>query len=91
MRTLLLALLLALQVTQEPPEPYEGQRNHAPPPDGWYCMGQNYELTVPPAHVCACERMCDDETGQIHEDRNCTVWCHASHCHCDVSNKTACK
>lgn len=87
MKIALLLIALLLQTA----EPYPGQSNHAEPPKDWYCANQNYELTVPPAHVCGCERMCDSETGEIREDRTCTVWCHADHCHCQVSNQQACR
>lgn len=91
MRLLLALLTATLVLAQQPDEPYPGQRNHQEPPKDWYCMGQNYELSVPPAHVCACERMCDTETGQLHEDQKCTVYCHHDHCHCQIANHQACK
>lgn len=87
MKYLLVAILL---VWQAPEEPYPGQGHHAEPPAGWFCVHQNFELSVPPAHVCNCERTCD-ENGTIHEDQECTVFCHADHCHCDMSNRSACK
>ena len=74
-----LALLLAVQ---EPSEPYPGQGSHQKPPEGWFCQHQNTDLSIPPAHVCVCERACDPETGLTTEDRSCTVYCHRSHCHC---------
>jgi len=77
----LLALLGGLVLAQQPQEPYPGQREHARPPDGWFCEHQNYELSVPPAHVCGCERV-KDENGVIHEDKECSTWCYMDHCHC---------
>jgi hypothetical protein len=53
-------------------------------------MHQNFELSVPPDHACTCERSCDEQTGQVVEDKQCKVWCHADHCSCDMSNKKAC-
>lgn len=87
---LLLGVLLAAALMAQQSEPYEGQREHRAPPAGWFCEPQNYTLTVPPAHACSCERMCDETTGQIREDQQCTVYCHMDHCHCEISNKTAC-
>lgn len=84
MRLSLLALVLALQATQEP---YPGQGQHAKPPDGWFCMNQNYELSVPRAHVCTCERM-KKEDGSIVEDPQCTVYCHADSCRCAMGDAT---
>jgi hypothetical protein len=83
-------LLAALLVWQTSDEPYPGQSRHAEPPAGWFCIHQNAELSVPAAHACSCERSCD-ENGQVREDQSCTVFCHADHCHCDMSHKTACK
>lgn len=91
MRYLLLALLVAVQVTQDPPrEQYPGQSQHAEPPKDWFCMPQNYTLTVPPDHACNCERSCDETTGKIREDQKCGSFCHADHCKCEVSNKAMC-
>lgn len=90
MRLLLVTLALALTSFQEP-EPYPGQREHAVPPDGWMCEHQNYTLTVPVDHACNCERSCDGETGQVIEESQCLVYCHASHCSCPVSNMQACR
>ena len=89
MRYLLLALLLAPQATTLR-EDYPGQRAHGQPPDGWMCVHQNYELSVPVDHACNCERICDD-SGKVVEDQQCKVWCHADHCSCEMSNKQACK
>jgi hypothetical protein len=83
-------IVAVLLLAQSPQEPYPGQKQHAEPPNGWFCEHQNYELSVPPAHACSCERTCD-ENGTTHEDQTCTVFCHADHCHCDMSNKSACK
>lgn len=84
---LLPALLgVALQDTQ-PAEKYPGQASHAVPPDGWYCLNQNYTLTVPADHVCSCERM-KREDGTVVEDSKCSVFCHADHCKCLMSDMT---
>ena len=83
MRAILLALLVATLAAQEP-EPYPGQGHHAKPPDGWYCHHQNYELSVPPAHVCACERM-QREDGTIAEDEHCSVYCWPAFCRCRLT------
>ena len=92
MRTILMILVLGLSLTaQKSSEPYPGQSNHKKPPDGWFCQHQNFQLSVPPAHVCKCERVCDNENGMINEDRSCTVYCHKQHCHCGVGNLKACK
>lgn len=91
MRILCLALLLALQVTQEPHEAYPGQSEHRAPPEGWFCEMQNYELSVPPEHVCSCEHMCDEATGQIIESRDCAVFCHPLSCKCPVGHSDNCK
>lgn len=91
MKILLGLVLAAVLVAQQPDEPYPGQGNHAQPPAGWYCEHQNVALSVPPAHACSCERMCDDATGKVIEDKQCTVWCHGDSCKCDMSNKQACK
>lgn len=90
MKGLLFAVVLALSM-QQPDEPYPGQGQHAKPPDGWYCEHQNFQLSVPAAHACNCERMCNPDTGAVIEDQKCTVFCHADHCHCTISNKAACK
>ena len=90
MKHLLLALLMVLQ-TPAVREDYPGQKDHGQPPDGWMCVHQNYELSVPLDHACNCERACDEETGKVVEDKQCKVWCHADHCSCDMSNKQACK
>lgn len=90
MKTIALVLMTLSLVAQQTDEPYPGQGQHAQPPEGWFCEHQNYELTVPPAHACSCERSCSPETGTIIEDQKCTVYCHASHCHCHVANQKAC-
>ena len=82
MKYLILAILLAAQTTQEP---YPGQSEHQKPPEGWVCMPQNYELSVPEAHACSCERSYNDQ-GAIVEDKECTVWCHMDHCTCPITN-----
>lgn len=89
MRTLIFVLLLALQTVTQP-EDYPGQHDHAQPPDGWMCEHQNYELSVPPAHACNCERSCDTESGRVIEDKQCKVYCHMDHCHCQIANESAC-
>jgi hypothetical protein len=86
----LLALLTLALLLQNPDEPYPGQGSHQPPPDGWFCEHQNYTLTVPEAHACNCERGCD-ANGAVVEDKTCTVYCHADHCHCGMANKQGCK
>ena len=86
MKSLFLVVALMMQVSSEP---YPGQGEHAKPPDGWMCEPQNYELSVPVAHVCNCERMYDDNTKSVIEDRECTVFCHADHCACPMSNDPA--
>lgn len=90
MKYALLALLLALQVTEPPREAYPGQSEHAKPPDGWFCEVQNYDLSVPRDHVCSCERMCDETTGAVREDRNCSVYCWPAACKCPVGHSDAC-
>ena len=90
MRTLFIVALLLVQTTQAP-ERYPGQATHQPPPEGWMCRPQNYEMTVPAEHVCNCERMCDSDTGKIIEDKKCETWCYPKSCLCDMSNKQACK
>lgn len=82
MRAILLLLLVVGAAQQQPDEPYPGRDRHAKPPEGWFCQHQTPDLTVPPAHVCVCERACDPETGLTTEDRSCTVYCHRDHCHC---------
>lgn len=81
MKHILFALALLLGGTQAPSEPYPGQGLHTMPPDGWYCEHQNMELSVPVAHTCACEQA-KDAQGNVVEDKSCTVWCYADHCHC---------
>lgn len=76
-------LLVGFFVMQAGQEPYPGQGSHQQPPEGWFCEHQNYQLSVPPAHTCFCERV-KDENGVVHEDKDCTVWCHMDHCHCDM-------
>ena len=84
------ALLLAF-ILQVASEPYPGQSGHAQPPDGWVCLHQDANLSVPAAHVCSCEKHCD-ENGKVVEDRECAVWCWGDHCHCEMSKgaKAAC-
>ncbi len=79
-------LSIMVLVPQAPDEPYPGQSTHATPPEGWFCEHQNYALSIPPAHACACERS-TDEHGVVHEDPGCTAWCHADHCHCDMEGQ----
>lgn len=74
---------------QQVAEPYPGQSNHAEPPNDWFCERQNYELNIPQAHVCSCEHGCDAE-GVRHEDKKCTVFCHADHCHCPLQHQDLC-
>lgn len=92
MKILLWLVLAVVLVAQQPdPERYPGQSEHREPPVGWMCEPQNYTLSVPPDHVCSCERMCDDSTGQVIEDKQCQTWCHPTHCRCQTANKQACK
>ena len=86
MRYLLFSLMLAVSVAQQKEEPYPGHDHHAEPPQGWFCMHQNYELSVPPAHACNCERSCDEQTLAVSEDEHCTVYCYSDHCHCPIGN-----
>ncbi len=86
MRKLLLLPLLvfALAMQTPTPEDYPGQRGHGQPPDGWYCSHNDPN----PAKACTCKRMdtshdCDDPSS-VREDRACKVYCHKSHCHCQV-------
>ena len=69
-------------------EPYPGQGSHAEPPANWFCSSNAKDK----AHVCHCKRMIhanvDDpvcEFQQPVEDKDCTVYCHPKHCHCEVS------
>lgn len=85
---LMLAVLAAVAVTaQVAQEPYPGQSQHAEPPAGWQCQNQNYELSVPPDHVCSCERM-RKEDGTMVEDQQCKVYCHMDHCACAMTDLT---
>lgn len=84
-----LASFVVASLMLQTPEPYPGQGQHAEPPAGWVCEHQNFDLSVPQAHVCACERGCDD-TGVLHEDQSCKVYCHADHCHCPMQHKDLC-
>jgi hypothetical protein len=86
MRTLIL-LALALMLQQDG-EQYPGQRNHAAPPEGWFCQHQ-YSIggvpQVPEDHICACARTCMDNadgTQSTVEDPKCAVYCHKDHCDC---------
>lgn len=88
MRTILVVLVLALGVLQDP-ERYPGQHNHDAPPAGWMCEPQNIELSVPPDHACNCERMYDEGTKRVIEDSRCAVYCHMDHCSCRISNSQA--
>jgi hypothetical protein len=83
--------LLSVLVQQAPtPEPYPGQRDHAAPPDGWFCS----PTAKVKAHECHCKRMgyttkddplCEDPGVQVTEDQKCTVWCHKDHCLCPMT------
>jgi hypothetical protein len=89
MLRIITTVLLGFAVLAQQPEPYPGQNQHAEPPAGWVCQHQNYELSVPPDHACACERGCDEQ-GVLHEDKQCKVYCHADHCTCQIAHKDLC-
>lgn len=87
--------LFAAQDTLPDPDPeaYPGQSQHAQPPEGWFCEHPTPETleTMDPAHICNCERSCD-ESGTVREDNmRCSVACHPDSCKCPVSNVNACK
>lgn len=93
MRLLLGLLVVAALVAQDapPPERYPGSNEHRQPPDGWTCEPQNYSLSVPPEHACSCERMCDETTGKVLEDKACGSWCWPAACKCPIGHSDACK
>lgn len=96
MKPLLLALTLALLVTQTPTlsplclmaqhvaaQQQPGNPGHQPPPAGFYCETNHAD----PAKKCACHRvdtdpMCEGEPSE--DNAQCLVACHKQHCHCDV-------
>lgn len=90
MRTLFVLAAFAVMVAQEPAEPYPGQRNHAQPPDGWNCYRPPVDLQGDQSHWCSCERICDQDTQVVHEDKQCSVYCHMDHCTCPVSGEKRC-
>lgn len=87
----LMAVATGAQVRQEP-EAYPGQREHAKPPDGWFCAVPSQAKDR--AHACQCKRMaqptaedkCCEKTKpeEIREDTKCKVYCHKDHCTCPV-------
>ncbi len=84
MRWLAIVVALASLAAQRP-EQYEGQAQHAMPPEGWTCKHQTTDNAVPPDHVCWCDMHCmkhDDGTESIEESNKCAVWCHKEHCEC---------
>lgn len=82
------ALNVQVPTSPPPPEAYPGQRDHAKPPEGFYCSPQGKDA----AHKCACKRMAqrmegdpkDCCSGPVQEDPKCTVYCHMNHCLCPV-------
>lgn len=95
--TILFALVVGVLGAQDQTEPekYPGQHDHAKPPEGWYCSPQTPKYTIPPDHLCACQRHTipnlstgeeciknPDGTDYLVEDPKCSVWCHADHCRC---------
>ena len=89
MKILIFTLLLTA-AAQQADEPYPGQSTHAEPPAGWMCMRPPVDLSGDQAHWCACERMCDPETQIVHEDKQCTVYCHKDHCSCGMTGEKRC-
>jgi hypothetical protein len=86
MRTLFIAFALAATLAAQSDEKYPGQSTHQPPPDGWMCEHQNYDLTVPADHMCSCERMYSEEQERVIEDKQCSVYCHMDHCACPIND-----
>jgi len=88
MKKLILAGMMlgaALALAQEKPEQYPGQKDHAKPPDDWFCSaGAN----TPADHKCACKNMPKDPKDPIcavyenEDDPQCSAYCHKDHCAC---------
>ena len=76
--------------TDDEPEQYPGQHDHAQPPEGWMCHQPPIDLSGDQTHWCSCERSCDEETQVVHEDEKCTTNCHSDHCKCPMGNAKRC-
>jgi hypothetical protein len=85
---ILLGVSLGVVLAQEKPEQYPGQKDHAAPPDNWFCSGAP---NTPADHKCACKNMPKDPKDPIcavyenEDDPQCSSWCHREKCACKAS------